>query len=84
MNDKAASAKESTRDENARTLLNTLIEETFSSDIKQAAIALGRDEEQIQKVLNGAEEIDDDLEMKIRGLLQEREPAMNEKLKDTD
>ena len=44
----------------------------FRSDINAAALALGHEPEQIRSMLNGETPVDDDLEMKMRGIAQER------------
>jgi hypothetical protein len=64
---------EETRD-NSDTLetLELLRAEVFDDSDEQLALALGRPTEEIQSWLNGAEEIDEDAEMKIHGLAQER------------
>ena len=59
----AASAKEA---------MERLLDRGFGGDKFMFALALGRSEEQIEGMLNGAEDIDEDLEMKVRGIAQER------------
>jgi hypothetical protein len=44
----------------------------FRSDINAAALVLGYEPEQIRSMLNGETPVDDDLEMKMRGIAQER------------
>ena len=44
----------------------------FRSDIRAAALVLGYEPEQIRSMLNGETPVDDDLEMKMRGIAQER------------
>ena len=44
----------------------------FRSDIDAAALVLGRTPGEIRKMLDGELPIDDDLEMKMRGIAQER------------
>ena len=44
----------------------------FRSDINAASLALGYEPEQIRSMLEGKAPVDDDLEMKIRGIAQER------------
>lgn len=52
--------------------LELLRAEVFDDSDEQLALALGRPTEEIQSWLSGAEEIDEDAEMKIHGLAQER------------
>ena len=44
----------------------------FRSDINAAALALGYEPEMLRSMLNGETPIDEDLEMKMRGIAQER------------
>ena len=44
----------------------------FRSDIDAAALVLGRTPDELRKMLDGEMPIDDDLEMKMRGIAQER------------
>jgi len=53
-------------------LLQTLKSEVFDEDNAQLALATGRPESEIEAWFNGDEEMDEDAEMKIRGLAQER------------
>lgn len=62
-----------TTQEEARDLLINLCENGFASDAEELALALGRDQEEIEEFLSGEGEIDEDLLMKIRGIAQERE-----------
>lgn len=63
---------EGTTPEEARRLLMELGENTFSGDIGKLAVALGRDEDELDAVLDGEANVDEDLLMKIRGIAQER------------
>ena len=62
-----------TTQEEARTLLETLLHEGFDEEIDLLAQALGRPTEEIESFINGDERIDEDLLMKARGLAQERD-----------
>ena len=53
-------------------LLKDFIAVGFKSDIKAAALVLGYDEELLRSMLNGETPVDDDLEMKMRAIAQER------------
>jgi hypothetical protein len=52
--------------------LKRLKSEAFDDSGEQLALGLGRTTEEIEAWLSGAEEIDEDAEMKIHGLVQER------------
>jgi len=52
--------------------LERLKSEVFDDSNEQLALALGRTTEEIEAWLAGSEEIDEDAEMKIHGLVQER------------
>ena len=54
-------------------LLRHFIDNGFESDIGKAAIVLGRTPEELESMLNGEMVVDDDLEMKIRGIADERD-----------
>lgn len=56
----------------AAQLLTKLRNEVFEGSDSQLALALGRPLEEIEKWQRETEEIDEDGEMKIRGLAQER------------
>ena len=53
-------------------LLKDFIAVGFRSDISAASLALGYEEELLRSMLNGEQPVDDDLEMKMRGIAQER------------
>jgi hypothetical protein len=53
-------------------LLKDFIAVGFRSDINAAALALGYEAELLRSMLNGETPVDDDLEMKMRGIAQER------------
>jgi hypothetical protein len=53
-------------------LLKSFVAVGFRSDIGAAALALGYEPEQIRSMLEGKEIVDDDMEMKMRGMAQER------------
>jgi hypothetical protein len=64
---------ENTTQEQAQKLLSNLCEDGFSGNVEKLALALGRDKEEIQDILDGKAEIDEDLLMKIWGIAQQRE-----------
>lgn len=57
-----------TDQEQAQVMLTALRDQGFDGDNQKLAIALGRTEEQVQKMISGAETIDDDVVMKARGI----------------
>lgn len=59
--------------EQARELLGNLLENGFDNDTGLLSTALGRPEEEINSFIDGDEEIDGDLLMKIRGIAEERD-----------
>ncbi len=56
----------------ARNLLDTVCSNLYEQDVKKTALALGRDAESLQKMLDGEEMIDEDLVMKMNGLIEQR------------
>ena len=53
-------------------MLRLFIDNGFAGDLNETAMALGRREEDLSGMVDGREEIDDDLAMKMRGIAQER------------
>jgi hypothetical protein len=53
-------------------LLKQLKEQVFESSDAHLALAMGRPVEEIEAWFSGAEEIDEDAEMKIHGIAKER------------
>jgi hypothetical protein len=56
----------------ARQEIKQFCERHFGGDVSGAAVALGRTEDEINEMITGAAEVDDDLMMKLRGIDQER------------
>ena len=56
----------------ARHMLQEFCDNGFDGMHDMAALALGRDEELVDAMLDGSEEIDEDLVMKMRGIANER------------
>ena len=56
----------------ARRMLAEFRDKGFDGLTDMAALALGRDETNLQAMLDGSEEIDEDLMMKMLGIAQER------------
>ena len=61
-----------TDQEEARELLRTFCDKGFDGDIERAAVALGRPPSTLHQLMEGQDEIDDDLVMKLRGISKER------------
>jgi plasmid maintenance system antidote protein VapI len=61
-----------TSPEESREMLQAFCENGFDGSIEATALALGRDDDEIQELLTGENEVDDDLLMKIRGIAQQR------------
>lgn len=72
----AGAANETTGTEEGMELLKNFVAAGFRSDIDAAALALGRDVDEIRRMLDGEDAVDEDLEMKIRGIAQERNFAI--------
>lgn len=53
-------------------ILELLYAGEFAEDVDKLALALGRNRDEIEGIINEGEPIDDDLEIKIRGIAQER------------
>ena len=61
-----------TSPEESREMLQAFCENGFDGSIEATALALGRDDDEIEELLTGEYEVDDDLLMKIRGIAQQR------------
>jgi len=61
-----------TSPEESREMLQAFCENGFDGSIEATALALGRDDDEIEDLLTGENEVDDDLLMKIRGIAQQR------------
>lgn len=61
-----------TDQQEAQGMLQTLRDQGFAGDNDKLAIALGRSAEQVEAMINGAETIDDDVVMKVRGIALNR------------
>ena len=68
----AQSVEQGREGANALELLQRLKSEVFYDENEALALGLGRTTEEIEAWLAGSEEIDEDGEMKIHGLAQER------------
>lgn len=57
----------------AKEIMSDLLFNGFDNDLEQLALALGRPQEELKDFLEGNQEIDNDLLMKMRGIAEERE-----------
>jgi hypothetical protein len=62
-----------TDEQSSPEILRNFIDNGFESDTGQAALVLGRTPEELESMLNGEMVVDDDLEMKIHGIADERD-----------
>jgi plasmid maintenance system antidote protein VapI len=61
-----------TGQDKAREMLRLFIDNGFAGDLNETAMALGRRGEDLSGLLEGREDIDDDLAIKMRGIAQNR------------
>lgn len=61
-----------TDQQEAQAMIQTLRDQGFDGDNDKLAIALGRSAEQVEAMISGAETIDDDVVMKVRGIALNR------------
>ncbi len=54
-------------------ILKRLCDQGFDGDLSATALALGREKGQLAEILDGNTVIDEDLEMKIHGVVQQRD-----------
>jgi hypothetical protein len=62
-----------TSDNEAREMLRAFCDNGFDGNTESAALVLGRPEQELRSMLDGSEDIDEDLLMKLRGIAHERE-----------
>ena len=62
-----------TSPDDARQMLKAFCENGFDGSIEAAALALGREDDEIQEMLQGDEQVDEDLVMKLRGIAYQRD-----------
>ena len=72
MTQKAVLDDQGTTAKEARELLRDLLSKGFDHEIELLAQSLGRPTEELENFINGNEQIDEDLLMKMRGLIEER------------
>lgn len=72
MNNAAATGGQQSQRSNGAELLRSFISKGADGDLERAGLILGRERQELQQMLNGEMEVDEDLEMKIRGISQER------------
>lgn len=58
---------------NNLSLLRYFLESGFDGNVEETALVLGRTADEIEGIMNGDEPLDEDLEMKIKGIAQERD-----------
>lgn len=56
----------------AKEIMSDLLFNGFNNNLEQLAVALGRPPEELRDFLEGNQEIDNDLLMKMRGISEER------------
>lgn len=61
-----------------RAIIKRLRDKAFEGNNEQLALALGRPVEEVEGWTGGAETVDDDVLMKVRGIAQERGVAVEE------
>ena len=64
--------------------LREFCENGFDGNLEQAALVLGRPEDELRRMLEGTEEVDTDLVMKIRGIAQQRKIDIGIQFPDED
>ena len=72
MDNAAATGGQQAQQANGAELLRSFISKGADGDLERAGLILGRERQELQQMLNGEIEVDEDLEMKIRGISQER------------
>ncbi len=61
-----------TSQEGGRQMLQSLCDQGFEGSLEQTGLVLGRTPDELSGLLDGTDEIDDDLVMKIKGIAEER------------
>ena len=72
MNDSAAAGGQQENETNSTETLRLFCDNAAKGDLERAGLILGRDKEELRQMLDGQMEVDDDLEMKMHGIAQER------------
>ena len=62
-----------TSENEARETLRAFCDNGFDGSTESAALVLGRPEQELRRMMDGSEEIDKDLLMKVRGIANERD-----------
>jgi hypothetical protein len=65
-------------------LLRRFCDNGFDGSLAQARLALGRPEDELQRMLDGSETVDEDLLMKVRGIAQTRNIDIGVQFADDD
>lgn len=72
MNNAAAAGEQQTGNSNDVAILRSFCEQVGKDDMERPALILGRDKAELEQMLAGELEVDEDLVMKMRGIAQER------------
>jgi hypothetical protein len=73
MNNSSAASEQQAKRANGTETLRLFCDRAADGDLERAAVILGRDKEELRQMLDGQMEVDDDLEMKMHGIAQERD-----------
>ena len=73
MNEATGTQEQQIGNPDSREALRRFCEAGFNGHLENAALALGRPADMLQQMLNGEAEIDEDLDMKMRGIAKERD-----------
>jgi len=72
MNNAAAAGEQQGNRSNGTETLRIFCDQAAKGDLERAGLILGRDREELRQMLDGQMEVDEDLEMKMHGIAQER------------
>lgn len=72
MNNSSAAGEQQAKRANGAETLRLFCDRAADGDLERAAVILGRDKGELRQMLDGQMEVDDDLDMKMHGIAQER------------
>ena len=72
MNNSSAAGERQAKPANGTETLRLFCDLAADGDLERGAVILGREKEELRQMLDGQMEVDDDLEMKMHGIAQER------------
>lgn len=72
MNNSTAAGEKRTDSSNDTAILRSFCAQVGKDDLERAALILGRERAELESMLAGELEVDEDLVMKMRGIAQER------------